>query len=116
MRCYGNVKGRKYYGEQPEYIPEVHSKQRCARCHRWRPKDEFIKDGARVATCQACRDYMHVMRAATLQEKQEAAPEGMGYCGQCYRVLPEEYFTRRGRVWKTCNECSSRKRVLNGRK
>lgn len=55
MRCYGNVKGRKYYAVQP--TPEDTSgKKKCERCKKYKPPQDFVgRDRLDKRYCKDCR-------------------------------------------------------------
>lgn len=54
MRCYGNVKGRKYY--TPQVLPEDKPKKRtCPTCGYKRLEAEFVVNGNLMPECIRCR-------------------------------------------------------------
>lgn len=52
MKNYGNVKGRKYYTEQP--LAKTPGKQLCPRCRKSKPHRDFI--GANNLPRKACSE------------------------------------------------------------
>ena len=56
MRCYGNVKGRKYYGIQPEFEQKAHfEKSICPTCRKPKRERDFWDGDIRRKTCIDCR-------------------------------------------------------------
>ena len=111
MRFYGNVKGFTYRNVQP--LPKSTHKPktyRCSRCGGYFPIEAFIRCDKEYKQCNTCRAAYNEYEAGYHKRRKDSVPKGYELCYTCGRIKPKIDFFRKARTWKSCNECSERRK------